>query len=69
MLGYRVNHFDIEASRVLKFPCLTDEEHRLIVFGRTLEWLWIELLVYIMFALTMVILIIKSRFINIGCRC
>ena len=38
MLGERVNHFDITASQVLLPPCLTDKEHRLIVFGRTLEW-------------------------------
>ena len=66
MLGSRVNHFDIDASQVLLPPCLTDREHRMIVFGRTLEWQWIELLVYIMFVFTMMILMIKSRCVNIG---
>lgn len=66
MIGKRVYDFDLAAAEVLLPPCFTDDEHRYLVFGRTLEWEWLEILVYISFQFTMVILMIKSRFKNIG---
>ena len=38
MLGERLNHMDINASKILMPQCLIYKEHRIIVFGRTNEW-------------------------------
>ena len=51
----------------LKIPeCFYDEHARLEVFGGSKEWIIFELIVAFSFIFTMVLLMMKSRFINIG---
>ena len=57
---------EIEAFNILVPECLANEEINNEVFGRIKEWILVELIVASSFTFTMLILVIKSRFINIG---
>lgn len=58
--------WEIEAMDVLTPICFETEQGRIDAFGRCQEWFMIELMVCATFLTTMIILMIKSRFGNIG---
>ena len=51
----------------LQFPeSLTENKHLLLWSGNTLEWCKIEILIFMFYLMTFMMMLIKSRIINIG---
>ena len=46
--------------------CLLSNESRLLAFGHMIEWIEIEMICFVSFFFTMVIILIKSRFVPVG---
>lgn len=56
----------MDAFEILIPECLDNERAKSEVFGGSKDWMMFELVVSSSFIFTMVILMIKSRFMNIG---
>ena len=61
-----MDKFDHKALGILLPPGFMDHQKYTAWRGRCLEWFLMEIMVFIFFVSTMLILIIKSRFLKVG---